>query len=51
LGKDNVNATQLKKIKNQLGAISGEKTLKDTKHVTGWVYDYIRKMYGNKTNE
>ncbi len=45
LGKDHIDNAVLKKIKNQMRGISASQILKDTRHVSAWVFVYIQKMY------
>lgn len=45
LGKDHVAKISLEEIRKNLDLTKSEKIIKDTKSVTSWIYDYIKKIY------
>jgi len=44
LGRDRVNPVVIEKIRHQLSVKSCKRMLKDTRSVTGWVYDAIKQI-------
>jgi hypothetical protein len=51
LGKDRVNTELFEKIRSQIDLTKCGKILKDTKTVTGWVYDCIKEICKEGMNE
>jgi hypothetical protein len=44
LGRDRVDSAVIKKIRSQLSAKACQRMLRDTRSVTGWVYDAIKQI-------
>ena len=45
LGKEQASKIPVENIRKQLDMSKGRRIIKDTKSVTSWIYDYIKKIY------
>lgn len=45
LGKEQASKIPVKNIRKQLDMSKGRRIIKDTKSITSWIYDYIKKIY------
>jgi hypothetical protein len=45
LGKNQMSNTEIEKIRKQLDLVKGKQIIKDTKSVTAWIHEYIKRIY------
>ena len=50
LGKENINDQTIEVIRNHIGLEKGSKILDDTRHVSAWVLEAIKKVYSENLN-
>jgi hypothetical protein len=44
LGKDHISPEIIERIRKQIDPKKCKQIIKDTKHVTNWIYDYIKQI-------